>query len=55
MDRLLGDAAERRSMGERARLRIASKHSARVLADRLEELYRVVCSERRASVDGGEA
>jgi glycosyltransferase involved in cell wall biosynthesis len=43
---LLGDAEERRAMGERARLRVARRHAAGHLADRLEELYRVVVEER---------
>lgn len=44
---LLERPEERRSMGERARLRVRRTHAAERLADRLEELYRVVLDERR--------
>ena len=44
--RLLDNARERRAMGARARMRVQREHSADRLADRLEELYRVVCAER---------
>ena len=44
---LLENAEERRAMGERARLRIARRHGADVLAGRLEDIYRVVVAERR--------
>ncbi len=47
---LLDHPAERRAMGERARLRIAERHSGERLAARLEELYRVVVAERSAKV-----
>ncbi len=47
--RLLVDPAERRSMGERARLRAEHLFSAERLAERLEELYSAVEAERRAS------
>jgi glycosyltransferase involved in cell wall biosynthesis len=33
-------------MGHRARLRVAQRHAAAALADRLEELYRAVIEER---------
>ncbi len=46
LEKLLLDPGERRAMGERARLRVEHAHSAERLADRLEELYRVVASER---------
>ena len=49
LDALLGDERERLAMGARARLRIAERHSARALTDRLEELYRVVVEERRCA------
>jgi glycosyltransferase involved in cell wall biosynthesis len=38
--------AERQAMGRRARIRVAARHTAESLADRLEELYRVVVEER---------
>lgn len=34
------------AMGQRARIRVAERHSARALADRLQELYQVVVEER---------
>ena len=43
---LLEDPALGLAMGKRARLRVASRHSAAALAARLEELYRVVVEER---------
>lgn len=43
----LASEPERRATGQRARLRIAERHSAERLADRLEELYRTVLEERR--------
>ena len=43
---LLGDEAERRAMGRRARLRVADRHSAAALADRLEAVYDIVVQER---------
>jgi len=45
--RLLEDADERLAMGARARLRVSQRHSAELLAGRLEELYRAVIAERR--------
>ena len=42
---LLADSRLRRDVGHRARLRVQDRHSAAVLADRLEELYRVVTAE----------
>jgi glycosyltransferase involved in cell wall biosynthesis len=44
--RLLDDPAAARAMGARARLRVAARYSAAALADRLEELYRLVQRER---------
>jgi glycosyltransferase involved in cell wall biosynthesis len=43
---LLDAPAMAHAMGQRARIRVADRHSARSLADRLEELYQVVCEER---------
>jgi glycosyltransferase involved in cell wall biosynthesis len=34
------------AMGQRARIRVSERHSARALADRLQELYQVVVEER---------
>jgi glycosyltransferase involved in cell wall biosynthesis len=42
---LLADSRLRRDVGHRARLRVQDRHSAPVLADKLEELYRVVTAE----------
>jgi len=42
---LLADPRLRREVGHRARLRVQDRHSAAVLADKLEELYRVVTEE----------
>lgn len=47
--KLLEGPGEARSMGERARLRARERHGADRLADKLEELYRVVQEERCAS------
>ena len=47
LDALLSNVEERRGMGSRARLRIARRHEASVLAGKLEEIYGVVLSERR--------
>jgi hypothetical protein len=33
-------------MGQRARTRVATRHAAARLADRLEEIYRIVVEER---------
>ena len=49
---LLEDPAERRAMGERARLRIGTRHSAERLAERLEELYVAVIAERTGAPAG---
>ena len=43
--RYLDDPAERRASGARARLRVAERHSAAALADRLEALYQSLCEE----------
>jgi glycosyltransferase involved in cell wall biosynthesis len=43
---LLDDPSLGLAMGKRARLRVASRHSAAALAGRLEQLYRVVVEER---------
>ncbi len=53
---LLEHATERQAMGGRARLRVAKRHGADVLAGRLEELYRAVLDERGAAgLDGAPA
>jgi glycosyltransferase involved in cell wall biosynthesis len=44
--RLLDDPAEARAMGQRARLRVAQRHDAPALAERLERLYEAVLRER---------
>lgn len=46
LDRLLADSAVRLALGQRARVRVAVRHSAEALADRLEALYRQVGEER---------
>ena len=46
---LLDDVAERSAMGQRARMRVHARHSAAALADRLEDVYRVVHAERADS------
>lgn len=43
-DRRIGPA-----MGQRARVRVAARHSASALADRLEEIYKIVVEERRCA------
>ena len=43
---LLDDPSIGPAMGKRARVRVASRHSAAALAGRLEQLYRVVVEER---------
>jgi len=48
LDALLADRAAAAGMGRRARLRVADRHSAAALADRLETLYTAVIDERRA-------
>lgn len=44
--RLLDDPAAASAMGQRARLRVASRHSGESLASRLDQLYQVVAQER---------
>jgi glycosyltransferase involved in cell wall biosynthesis len=44
--RLLDDAAGASAMGQRARLRVAARHSAESLATRLDQLYQAVAQER---------
>ncbi|MCA8980537.1 MAG: glycosyltransferase [Planctomycetes bacterium] len=46
LDRLLADPAERKGCGQRARLRIEKRHSAKALADRLEALYTALLEGR---------
>jgi glycosyltransferase involved in cell wall biosynthesis len=48
LDQLLSDARMREGMGQRARVRIAARHGASGLADRLEAVYRAVLEERSA-------
>jgi glycosyltransferase involved in cell wall biosynthesis len=43
---LLDDPRLGRAMGRRARLRVATRHSAEALTDRLEALYQAVTRER---------
>lgn len=43
---LAESAALRAAQGQRARVRVGARHGADALADRLAELYRVVCEER---------
>lgn len=43
---VLASPTERRAAGQRARLRVAARHSAARLAERLEELYALVLEER---------
>ena len=43
--RYLDDPVERRASGARARLRVAERHGAGALADRLEGLYQTLCEE----------
>jgi glycosyltransferase involved in cell wall biosynthesis len=45
LDQLLANPAERLAMGQRARLRVAERHSGAALADRLEALYTAVHGE----------
>jgi glycosyltransferase involved in cell wall biosynthesis len=44
--RLLDDPGLGRAMGQRARVRVAARHSAEALAERLERLYAAVVEER---------
>lgn len=46
LSRLLDDAAAASAMGQRARLRVAARHSAESLATRLDQLYQAVAQER---------
>ena len=46
---LLESADLRRGMGDRARVRVRDRHSARSLADRLERIYHAVVEERRCA------
>jgi glycosyltransferase involved in cell wall biosynthesis len=46
LDQLLASPARAREMGQRARTRVATRHAAARLADRLEEIYRIVVEER---------
>ena len=46
LSQLLADPEEARAMGARARTRVARRHSAVALADRLEALYQAVVEER---------
>lgn len=46
LSRLLDDPVAARAMGQRARLRVASRHSAESLAARLDKLYQAVAQER---------
>ncbi|HEX6882019.1 MAG TPA: glycosyltransferase [Planctomycetota bacterium] len=48
LERLVSDPRAARAAGARARLRVAGAHSAETLAARLEQLYELVCAERRA-------
>jgi glycosyltransferase involved in cell wall biosynthesis len=43
---LVDSPATASAMGQRARIRVADRHSARALADRLENLYQLVVEER---------
>jgi glycosyltransferase involved in cell wall biosynthesis len=45
LDQVLANPTEAGAMGQRARVRVAQRHSAAHLADRLEELYRTVVEE----------
>ncbi len=49
LGQLLENPGDARAMGERARLRAKSRHSADRLADRLEDIYRAVREERRCA------
>jgi glycosyltransferase involved in cell wall biosynthesis len=46
LDQLLVRPGLAREMGHRARMRVATRHSADRLAERLEEVYRIVAEER---------
>jgi glycosyltransferase involved in cell wall biosynthesis len=47
--RLVEDRALGRAMGARARIRVAQRHSAEALAQRLAAVYEVVVEERRCA------
>ncbi len=47
LDQLLSDPASRAGCGQRARMRVEARHSAKALADRLEALYRAVVEARQ--------
>jgi len=47
--RLLDDASLAKAMGQRARLRVSSRHGAEALAARLEDLYTAVLESRRCA------
>jgi glycosyltransferase involved in cell wall biosynthesis len=49
LDQLLAHPERGPAMGRRARVRVAVRHGADALADRLETLYRTVCEERRCA------
>lgn len=53
LDTLLGDAGQRQVFGQRARMRVAVRHSAEALADRLEEHYTFLASPAAATEGGG--
>lgn len=46
LDQLLSDRSKRKGCGQRARMRIEKRHSAKALADRLEALYSAVLEAR---------
>ena len=46
LDQLLADERLRKGCGQRARMRVEKRHSARALADRLEALYQAVVEAR---------
>jgi hypothetical protein len=47
--RLLDDIDEAGSMGERARIKVAARHGADALAERLEAVYEAAREERRCA------
>ena len=53
LDALLADPEAASAMGRRARIRVAKRHGAAGLADRLEALYVAVDAERRARRSAG--
>jgi glycosyltransferase involved in cell wall biosynthesis len=46
LDRILTQPGLAGEMGRRARMRVATRHGAERLAERLEEVYRIVVEER---------